>query len=142
MKTGNDFKIAVLDDNEFYNLVFTKRINSYTEMLSRAYKNKCNFEIQSFTNSADCLRDISPETDVVFLDYFLDNKVKAPDLLSDIKKKCRDCKIVVMSNTRNIGNILRMFAEDEVEFVYKDEEDALLKSCMIVEDIVQARVPG
>lgn len=138
MKTPNKFVITVLDDNVFYNRILTKRLKSYTDMLGFAFEKDYEFDIRSYTAAKDCLNELHEDTDVVFLDYFLDNKINAADLLESIRLKCKTCKIVVISQMQTIGTVLQLLPENSVEFIYKDEE-ALSKSCMIVDDIVTAR---
>jgi response regulator of citrate/malate metabolism len=138
MKNELQYKIVVLDDNSFYNRILTKRIKSYAEMLSVAFAKDFQFDIHSYTNAQDCIKDLEPDTDLLFLDYFLDNKINAPDLLQTIKKNCADCKLVIISQAKNIGTVLQLVAPNPVDFIYKDEE-ALSKSCMILDDMVSAR---
>jgi len=134
----NKFTIVVLDDNAFYNDILTKRIKSYTDMLSFAFNKDYKFDLQSYTSATDCIRNLKKDTDIFFIDYFLDNKINASDLLAKIQNKCWHCKVVVISNTKSIGAILQVLEEDTITFIYKDE-DAFSKSCMIVDEIVSSR---
>lgn len=139
-KSDLQYKIIVLDDNAFYNKILTKRIKSYAEMLTIAFEKNFEFDIQSYTSAQECINDLQADTDIVFMDYFLDNKITAFDLLTAAQKKCKDCKFVIISQTKKIGAILQLYAADasEIEFICKDE-DALSKSCMVVNDIVSER---
>ena len=138
MENNNQFRIIVLDDNEFYNRILSKEIRSYTDMLKFAFEKKIEFDIQSYISAIDCFASIHPETDLVFMDYFLDNKINATDLFQSIKKKCPKCKVVILSQTKTIGQVLEMFSEEPIQFIYKDE-NALSKSCMVVNDLVAAK---
>lgn len=139
MENNLQFRIIVLDDNEFYSRILSKEIKSYTDMLQFAFEKKFAFDIQTYTSAIDCINTLHPDTDLIFLDYFLDNKLNASDLLQSIKKKCKNCKVVILSQTKTIGDVLKMFAEEPILFIYKDEK-ALAKSCKVVDELVTARI--
>ncbi len=136
--TKNKFTIVVLDDNAFYSAILSKRIKTYAKMLSFAFNKNYEFDIKSYTTAIDCIKNLKRDTDIFFIDFFLDNKIKASDLFGKIRKMCNHCKVVVISNTRNIGILLRLFPEEAITFIYKDE-DALSKSCMIIDEVVTSR---
>ena len=133
----NKFKIMVLEDNVFYNNILTKRIMSYVEMLSFAFNTNYKFDLQSYTTAYEGIKNLKSDTDIVFIDYFLDHKINASDLFDKIRTKCRNCKIVVISNIKTIAPILQFFTNDAITFIYKDEE-ALTKMCRIVDEVVTA----
>lgn len=136
MEQKKEFKIAVLEDSEFYNSILTKQLEHYTSTITieKGYK----FYIQSYISSDDCLRNIKPDIDIVFLDYYLGNGVTASEVLKKIKQKCKDCKIIIISQEKTIKTAMRTISDGAIEFIYKDVY-ALPKSCFIVEDIINGK---
>lgn len=137
MEDKKQFKIVVLEDNEFFNHLLTRKLENFTEELAMD-KNDCEFEIQSFTNARDCVQNINPDTDVAFVDYYLDNTT-ALDLLQKIKEKCRKCKIIIISQIDNLKTAYQTMLEGAYEFILKDQR-ALSKTTEIVEDLVNSRL--
>jgi DNA-binding NtrC family response regulator len=140
MKPQHHFKIVVLEDSDFYNNLLTRQLENYTGAL--AVDKDCTFDIQSYTNVNDCMRNLSPETDIAFVDYYLSDNKNALDILKKIKQKCQDCKVVIISQVKNIKTSLQTLKEGASDFITKDRF-ALTKSCYLVEDLVNQRLqPG
>jgi len=131
------FKIIVLEDSEFFNDLLTKQLEQYTASL--AMDKNCLFDIQSFTSSNDCLRNLKNDTDIAFVDYYLGNGITGSDVLKKIKEKCWDCKVVIISQVKNVKTTGVAISEGAMDFIFKDI-NALPKSCFIVEDIVDSRL--
>jgi DNA-binding NtrC family response regulator len=130
------FQIVILEDNEFFNRLLTRNIQNFTEELG--HDKNCEFEIQSFTNARDCLANIKPETDLAFIDYYLDSTT-ALELLGKLKEKCEKCKIIIISQIDNLKTAYQTILEGAYEFIKKDQM-ALPRTNDIIEDLVSAKL--
>lgn len=131
------FRIVVLEDSKFYNRLFTRQLERYTDTLTMELGVK--FDIRSYLHPEDFLLNLRPRTDLAFLDYFLGNGVHAETLIKRIKERCPKCKVVVISHSRNIVISAISIAQGAYEFIRKDKQ-ALPRSCFLVEDMVNARL--
>jgi len=133
MKLKNQFKIVILEDNEFYNNILTRQIKNYTDELSkdRGYV----FEIDSYTNAKDCLKNLKQDTDIAIIDYYLGESKNALDILKTVKEKCIDCKVIIISQFKNVKTYIQTLNEGAYHFIIKDQ-NALTKSCVVIEDII------
>lgn len=132
------YKIVVLEDNEFYNTLLTRKLKQFTEELSLELN--CVFEIDSYTNANDCIRNLKTETDIAILDYYLGESKNALDILEKIKSKCAHCKIIIISQFENIKTSYQTLNQGAYHFILKDKK-ALANSCMVVGDIVKESAP-
>lgn len=128
------YKIIVLDDNAFFNSLLTKLLKNFTHDIYGS--KKYQFEIQSYTSYHDCIRNLDASTNVIFSDYFLGNRKTALHLLEEVKTKCMNCKVVVLSGALSISNTTLLLAKGAVDFVFKDK-NSLQKSCYILEGIIE-----
>lgn len=137
MKTQNHFKIVVLEDSEFYNNILSRKLENYIKSI--ALDKGFNFDIQSYTNLNDCLNNLHTDTDIAFVDFYLGDSKNALYVLKKIKQKCLNCKVVVISQSKNTMTELQTISEGAVDFISKDNE-ALMRSCFIAEDIINERL--
>lgn len=130
------FKIVILEDNDFYNHLLTRQLQSYTDAIAedKGYA----IEIQSYTTAADCIRNLKPDTDVVILDYYLGDS-NGLEVLKSIHEKSPGCKVIVMSQVKNMKTSFETLNAGAVTFIYKDR-DALMQSCYVVEEIMNERM--
>lgn len=132
-KLQKQFKIVVLEDNEFYNNILTRQVKNYTDELAIA--KGFSFNIDSYTNANDCIRNLKADTDIAIIDYYLGQSKNALDILKVIKEKCEHCKVIVISQFKNLKTYYQTLNEGAYHFIFKDRE-ALAKSCVIIEDII------
>jgi len=137
MKSPRTFKIIVLEDSDFYNNLLTRQLQNYISEM--AIDKGFDFDIQSYTNVNDCLRNLRPDTDIAIVDYYLNDSKNALDILKVIKEKCDDCKVLIISKSRNIKTSDETITEGASHFIYKDQY-ALAQSCVIVEEIINERL--
>lgn len=131
------FRIVVLEDSEFFNDLLTKQLEQYTGML--AMERNCLFEIHSYTSPADFIRNLKNDTDIAFVDYYLGNGVTGLDILKKIRQKCWDCKVVILSQARNIKTAAISRSVGVTDFIFKDV-NALPRSCFIIDDLAQVGI--
>lgn len=127
------FKIVVLEDSEFFNNILTKTLKNHAEALEAEKGYQC--EIESYTNANDCLRNLKKDTDIAIIDYYLGQSMNAKDILKVIKEKCLDCKVIIISQFKNIKTYYETLNEGAYHFIYKDR-NALINSCNTIEDII------
>lgn len=132
-KLKRQFKIIVLEDNEFYNTILTRHLKNYTDEME--YGRDLSFDIESYTNAGDCLRNLKSDTDIAIVDYYLGESKNALDILKAIKAKCVNCKVIIISQFKNIKTYYQTLNEGAYHFIFKDR-NALSKSCFTVEDII------
>ncbi|HXU27594.1 MAG TPA: response regulator [Bacteroidia bacterium] len=137
MKTQSHFKIVILEDSEFYNNILSKKLENYIKPI--AIDKKYSFDIQSYTNLNDCLYNLHSDTDIAFVDFYLGDSKNALYVLKKIKQKCLNCKVVIISQSKNSMTELQTISEGAVDFISKDN-DALMRSCYIAEDIINERL--
>lgn len=137
MKPQNHFKIVVLEDSDFYNNLLTMQLQNYTSAM--ATDKHCSFDIQSYTNANDCLRNLNSDTDIAFVDYYLNDSKNALDILKIIKQKCTDCRVIIISQVKNLKTSYQTMKEGAFNFISKDRF-ALTESCFMVEDLVNERL--
>ena len=136
-KLKKQFKIVVLEDNEFYNNILTRQLKNYTNEIS--FDKGYTFTIDSYISAHDCVRNLKPDTDIAIIDYYLGESTNALDILKVIQEKCVNCKVIIISQFKNIKTYHQTLNQGAYHFIPKDQ-DALAKSCYIVEDIINEQL--
>lgn len=137
MGTQTNFKIVVLEDSEFYNRLLTRQLEMYTQAI--AADRNCSFDIQAYTKVSDCLHNLPPDTDIAFIDYYLGTDVNAMHILEYIKKKCKACRIIIISQAKTLMTSMQTLKMGASAFVCKNQ-DAFQNSCQLIEDMVNERL--
>tara|TARA_B100001109_G_scaffold255877_1_gene261976 strand:+ start:6184 stop:6606 length:423 start_codon:yes stop_codon:yes gene_type:complete len=136
METLN-LKIAVIDDSEFDNKMFSRRLKQYTDEL--ALGQDFNFDIQAYTAVNSFLNELDNTFDVVILDYYLDEGITGKELISTIKFKSPSCKILIISQARNVETALQTLRMGANEFIHKDDLYAMPRICFFVEEALRSK---
>lgn len=139
MSKATHIKVAILEDNKFFNDLLSKRIENYMNDLSE--DKKISFEIQSFTTSYDFIKNMKQNTDVALIDYYLDDVLTGVDILKKIKQDFEDCKVIIISRANTLKTSVVALLEGASNFIVKDK-NALDKTCFIIEDIINAKLKG
>jgi DNA-binding NarL/FixJ family response regulator len=129
MSTNKFIKIVIMEDNELYNTFFTRKLQLYTDSL--ACDTGFVFEIISYINLSDCIKNLTEDIDIIFLDYYLMKNITASDLFKKIREICTKCKIYVVSRIIDENIINKALADGADEFIFKDKM-AFMKSCNLV----------
>jgi DNA-binding NtrC family response regulator len=114
-----------------------KYLSNYTEEIANDYH--IEIEISSFTNYEDFLRNLKPDIDISFVDFYLGNGKTGLDIIREIKKVSRDCKIVIISQSLGVSASLLTLNEGATDFIHKDK-NAFTRSCYLVEDIINDKL--
>jgi DNA-binding NtrC family response regulator len=131
------FKIMILEDDGFYNNMFMKYLSNYTDEIALDYK--IEIEISSFTNYEDFLRNLKPDVDISFVDFYLGHGKTGLDIIKEIKKISANCKIVIISQSMGVSASLLTLNEGATDFIHKDK-DAFTKSCHLVEAVINDKL--
>lgn len=131
------FRIVIVEDNEFYNHLLTRQLQNYTDAIAedKGYV----FDIQSYTNASDCLRNMKEDTDVALVDYYLGDSTNGLEIMKQIKEKSPGCRVVIISQVKNMKTSFETLNEGAFTFIYKDR-DALLEACHLIEDVLNERI--
>lgn len=129
--------IAILDDSEFDNKLFSQQLKTYTNEL--AFGEDLNFNIQSFTTTSDFLNHLSNDTEVVILDYYLDEGNTGKELISKIKSTAECCKILIVSQARNVDTAMQTLRLGANAFIHKDDIYSMPRICFFVEEALKSK---
>lgn len=118
-----NIKIVIVEDDIYYNTVLSK----YMKCLSKSIDFRdIEFEIQSFFNAKDCLENIERDTDIVLLDYYLENSdlpnaMNGMQLMEEIKKRCKNCKVIIISGQQNIVTTVELLKKGAYDYIEKGD---------------------
>lgn len=68
MGTKKTIKIAIVEDDVFYNKALTRYVELEGESLSKHYN--VDIKVSSFTSAAKSIENLEDDLDIMFLDYF------------------------------------------------------------------------
>jgi two-component system response regulator AtoC len=104
------FKIFVVEDNEWYNklLVYTLSLNP-------------DYEIKSFLNGRDLLKDLHESPDIITLDYQLPD-MTGLDLFNKIRQVNSDAQVILISEQSDIDMVVTLLKMGAVDYITKSED--------------------
>jgi response regulator of citrate/malate metabolism len=126
------FRIAILEDNLYYNKLMKNQISCYFEDFGMY--NHCSVTVKSFVNTSDFVSNLSINTDVVLLDFYLQDGENALGVMDKIKTANEKCKILIISGSQNLDTYYKTFWKGAADFIMKDKF-AALNVCRIIEAI-------
>lgn len=133
MNAQKHFRILVVEDSEFFNQFLTNQLKWYLEDI--AMHQGCSLEIDSFRTSYDCLKNLKEDTDVAFIDYFLEDGKTGMEVIESLKRKNAGCRIVVLSQKHSVDSAVNILKKYPVDYIYKDD-NVFHKSCFITETLL------
>ncbi len=127
----------LIEDNEFYNNIFAEKLRFY---LNRLMKDCAfSYQLDTYTEADRGIASLHYDTDLVFLDYYLDNGQTALQLMGQIWARCPHCEVVVLSQyvffTTKLISLLQ-----GAKACYTKEENTFFKSCAIAERLIISRL--
>ncbi len=131
-------KIAVLEDNTFYNKLLSNQIESFAKQL--AEEKNCDVEVLSYTDVDDFLNDLDYTMDAVILDYYLGKGFTALDVIKKIRLYAKCCKVAVMSQAQNVFTSLHTLKLGASGFISKSDKYAIPRACFFVEDAMRSKL--
>ncbi|MES2588884.1 MAG: response regulator [Bacteroidota bacterium] len=131
--TQNPINIVILEDNEYYNKLLTKRINQKMNELSE--DNLIPYFIKSYSNYSEFLSNFKTDTHVAFIDFFLDDEKTGLDVLYKIKKNCVNCKVIILSDHKNFDNLTLCLNKGASGIIFKDDRTNTLCDYILDEQV-------
>lgn len=113
------FKILILDDNEFYNQMLSRFLIS--NLKQTGLLKGFTVDVLSFTTYNDCIKHLDSQIDILFTDYYLSDGYNATHIINFINQKLLKCKVVVVSQIKNLQTSLVTMLSGACEFIRKDE---------------------
>lgn len=117
-KSNSALRIAVLEDNPYFQQVLCHEIDNHVRELS--HKKEFEFELDRFETYNDFLDNFKPDTQIVFVDYQLDKPHTGLEVIRQIRKICINCKVIVISDTSNIWNMYLCLVEGATGIIIRD----------------------
>jgi len=137
MQTLPNFKIVILDDNEFYSKILSRFLKESLNKMSIV--KGFTVDIFSFTSYTDCIKKLDNSIDILFTDYYLSDGYNASNIIDFINEKLFKCKVVVVSQIKNIQTSVVTALAGAYEFIKKDE-NTLYECNGIAETIISERL--
>lgn len=109
-KEEGSFKIFVVEDNEWYNRLLVHFLNMNPE-----------YEVKSFFNGKELLKQLHERPDVITLDYRLPDH-KGSELLRRIREFDEAIEVVVISEQEDIQVAVDLLKEGAFDYLVKNEE--------------------
>jgi DNA-binding NarL/FixJ family response regulator len=78
-------------------------------------------KITAFDKGENAVRNVDENTDIVILDYYLENE-KGTDVLANIKTKNPKTKVIMFSSNEDVGAAIESFQKGASGYVLKNEQ--------------------
>lgn len=130
MKHPSVYKIAVLDDSPVYSNVLSQHLLRYAKSEHR--RRGAIIHLQTFTSSQDFIEHIDPETDLAFIDYYLENAITASEVLPMLRVRAPRCSVVIISRSLDAKSLLRS-PSAAASFILKDKNGLTNSSRVLAE---------
>ena len=132
IKQMPNFKIVILEDDDFYNKLLSRFLKLNLEKL--AYPRGISIEIHSFTSFLDCKRNLNEDVDLLITDYYLNDGYSAPLIFEKLNQRRLNCKVIVMSRLQTIETSIIPLLDGAIDFVKKNKDS--LKKCLFLSEAV------
>lgn len=121
MLKKKEIKIAIVEDNEFFNKSLLKYIQTICD--PQVYKDHA-FTITTFTTANDAIQELDNDLDLIILDYFLidpdaDDYLNGADVLDQVTQHCPNCKVILVSEYTDSLDKFKLRERGAHEFVDK-----------------------
>lgn len=108
--TEKTFKIFVVEDNEWYNKLLVHHLSLNPD-----------YEVESFYNAGDFLKELSKAPDVVTLDYRLPDML-GMDVLKRIKQENEDIQVILVSEQEDIQVVVELLKHGAYDYIVKSND--------------------
>ncbi|HSO84952.1 MAG TPA: response regulator [Draconibacterium sp.] len=103
-KSNYSFEVVLIEDNHLLNTILSKALDSTINTIHNLKKILVKFT--SFQNGSDFLnylknREFCDSKLIVFSDYYLEENMNGGVILRNIKQKCIDSTVIIMSDSSN-----------------------------------------
>lgn len=111
-------KIAILEDDRFYNEFLTRQIEIYFQNLT--FEGLIGVKIRSYTTVDRFLGDLDADTDILFTDYYLDKGINAKSIVQRVSDFCDHCTVVILSQNKKSYVVQDTMQMGATQFIHKD----------------------
>lgn len=108
--TEKTFKIFVVEDNEWYNKLLVHHLSLNPD-----------YEVESFYNAGDFLKELNKAPDVVTLDYRLPDML-GMDVLKRIKQENEDIQVILVSEQEDIQVVVELLKHGAYDYIVKSND--------------------
>lgn len=108
--TEKTFKIFVVEDNEWYNKLLVHHLSLNPD-----------YEVESFFNARDFLKELNKAPDVVTLDYRLPDMV-GTEVLKRIKEENEEIQVVLVSEQEDIQVVVELLKHGAYDYIVKSND--------------------
>lgn len=122
MQTTKSIKLVIVEDDLYYNRLLTKYVQTICN--SHVYPD-LKFDIVTYTNADECIRELDDNTDIMILDYYLTKEGDAEilnggDVLDEVNKHCDNCKVILISAMQNSHVAVHLMRNGIYEYIDKN----------------------
>jgi DNA-binding NtrC family response regulator len=108
--TEKTFKIFVVEDNEWYNKLLVHHLSLNPD-----------YEVESFFNASDFLKEMNKAPDVVTLDYRLPDML-GMEVLKRIKQENEDVQVILVSEQEDIQVVVELLKHGAYDYIVKSND--------------------
>lgn len=134
---SNLIKIVCIEDDAYFSQLIQRGLQAYLRPV--AEDRGFTYEVRSYTDPMDFIRNLEPDTDIILTDYYLGGGITGALLLKKIRRLCPDCYVILVSSTRDEGIIGRVLEKGADEFIPKNRH-VLDRVNLVVEAMVENRL--
>jgi response regulator of citrate/malate metabolism len=122
MQTTKSIRLVIVEDDLYYNRLLTKYVQTICN--SHVYPD-LKFEIVTYTNADECIRELDDNTDIMILDYYLTKEgdteiLNGGDVLEQVNKHCSNCKVILISAMTNAHIAVDLMRHGVYEYIDKN----------------------
>src|SRR5665811_1613028 len=123
------FRIFVVEDNEWYNRLLVHNLSLNPD-----------YEIESFTNGKDFLKNLHKNPDVITLDYQLPD-IKGLEILKKIKAENEEIQVILISEQNEIEVVVDLLKHGAYDYIVKSKDirERLLNTVQNIRNGVRQR---
>lgn len=137
MSALKNIKILVVEDDTFYNVLLLKQLKNICDDFDYP---DVEFDIRSFRSGQAAINNLEEDLNIMILDYFLEDEtqetpVNGDQVLDAVNKKCRNCKVIMVSGQKHILLAVEMMKKGIFDYVDKNRH-ASSRIGTIVKDIL------
>lgn len=123
MKTKRKIKIAIVEDDKFYNKALTRYIELETQSIAKKYN--IEIQIQSFLSASESIENLDDDLNIMFLDYFFslpenDENLTGLDVLKETKKHAPNCFIIILSELKDVFIAVELMKNGVYDYLNKE----------------------
>jgi DNA-binding NtrC family response regulator len=104
--------------NKIINIAIIDDENEIIEMLEKYLARQGGYRIKTFLNPMNALAQIDSTTDLILLDIMMP-QMNGLDVLSELRKKGIDSKVIMMTAYSTLDKVLKSHREGATDYIMK-----------------------